>query len=208
MFGLESVATYIAVVIGLFLIPGPAVLLVVTRTLQGGRKAGILSGLGIASGDLIHTLCAALGLSALLMTSALAFNVVKVVGACYLIYLGVRAFLAKPSTAEKPVLTQVTPAKAFVQAVAAEVLNPKTAIFFLAFLPQFVHPESGSPLVQFATLGLIFSALSVAYTSLIVISIRPLSQRLKGLSKLRQWEGKIVGTLFMSLGLKVAFQHR
>jgi threonine/homoserine/homoserine lactone efflux protein len=208
MFGLESVATYIAVVIGLFLIPGPAVLLVVTRTLQGGRKVGILSGLGIASGDLIHTLCAALGLSALLMTSALAFNVVKVVGACYLIYLGVRAFLAKPSTAEKPVLTQVTPAKAFVQAVAAEVLNPKTAIFFLAFLPQFVHPESGSPLVQFATLGLIFSALSVAYTSLIVISIRPLSQRLKGLSKLRQWEGKIVGTLFMSLGLKVAFQHR
>lgn len=208
MFGLESVATYIAVVIGLFLIPGPAVLLVVTRTLQGGRKVGILSGLGIASGDLIHTLCAALGLSALLMTSALAFNVVKVVGACYLIYLGVRAFLAKPSTAEKPVLTQVTPAKAFVQAVAAEVLNPKTAIFFLAFLPQFVHPESGSPLVQFAALGLIFSALSVAYTSLIVISIRPLSQRLKGLSKLRQWEGKIVGTLFMSLGLKVAFQHR
>jgi len=208
MFGLESVATYIAVVIGLFLIPGPAVLLVVTRTLQGGRKAGILSGLGIASGDLIHTLCAALGLSALLMTSALAFNVVKVVGACYLIYLGVRAFIAKPSTAEKPVLIQVTPAKAFVQAVAAEVLNPKTAIFFLAFLPQFVHPESGSPLVQFATLGLIFSALSVAYTSLIVISIRPLSQRLKGLSKLREWEGKIVGTLFMSLGLKVAFQHR
>ena len=208
MFGLESVATYIAVVIGLFLIPGPAVLLVVTRTLQGGRKVGILSGLGIASGDLIHTLCAALGLSALLMTSALAFNVVKVVGACYLIYLGVRAFLAKPSTAEKPVLTQVTPAKAFVQAVAAEVLNPKTAIFFLAFLPQFIHPESGSPLVQFAALGLIFSALSVAYTSLIVISIRPLSQRLKGLSKLRQWEGKIVGTLFMSLGLKVAFQHR
>jgi len=208
MFGLESVATYIAVVIGLFLIPGPAVLLVVTRTLQGGRKVGILSGLGIASGDLIHTLGAALGLSALLMTSALAFNVVKVVGACYLIYLGVRAFLAKPSTAAKPVLTQVTPTKAFVQAVAAEVLNPKTAIFFLAFLPQFIHPESGSPLVQFAALGLIFSALSVAYTSLIVISIRPLSQRLKGLSKLRQWEGKIVGTLFMSLGLKVAFQHR
>ena len=133
MFGLESVATYIAVVIGLFLIPGPAVLLVVTRTLQGGRKAGILSGLGIASGDLIHTLCAALGLSALLMTSALAFNAVKVVGACYLIYLGVRAFLAKPSTAEKPVLTQVTPAKAFVQAVAAEVLNPKTAIFSWRF---------------------------------------------------------------------------
>src|SRR5471030_1593408 len=175
MFGLESVATYIAVVIGLFLIPGPAVLLVVTRTLQGGRKAGILSGLGIASGDLIHTLCAALGLSALLMTSALAFNVVKVVGACYLIYLGVRAFFARSSTTTRMQLADVTSTQAFFQAVGAEVLNPKTAIFFLAFLPQFIQPESGSSLAQFAVLGLIFSALSAVYTTLISVAIRPLS---------------------------------
>ncbi|MFJ7792613.1 LysE family translocator [Pseudomonas sp. NPDC096950] len=208
MFDLPSIVTYVAVVIGLFLIPGPAVLLVITRTLQGGRKVGIATGLGIASGDLIHTLSAALGLSAILMTSALAFNVVKTVGACYLIYLGVRAFLAKPGAAARTQLADVTSTQAFFQAVGAEVLNPKTAIFFLAFLPQFIHPESGSSLIQFAVLGLIFSALSATYTSILSISIRPLSRLIKGLARLRRWEGKIIGTMFVGLGVKVAFQQR
>ena len=93
MFDLTTLTTFTAVVPGLFLIPGPAVLLVLSRTVQGGRKTGILTGLGVASGDFVHTLFAAVGLSALLMTSALAFNVVKVVGAAYLIYLGVRALI-------------------------------------------------------------------------------------------------------------------
>lgn len=87
-------------------------------------------------------------------------------------------------------------------------MNPKTAIFFLAFLPPFVHPESGSSLVQFAVLGLIFSGLSAVYTSLLAVAIRPLSRGLKGLAGLRRWEGKIIGTLFMGLGLKIAFQQR
>jgi threonine/homoserine/homoserine lactone efflux protein len=208
MFDLASIVTYVAVVIGLFLIPGPAVLLVITRTVQGGRKVGIATGLGIASGDLIHTLSAALGLSAILMTSALAFNVVKIAGACYLIYLGARAFFAKSSTSVRMQLPDVTSTQAYFQAVGAEVLNPKTALFFLAFLPQFIHPESGSSLSQFAVLGLIFSGLSAIYTSLIAISIRPLSQLIKGLSRLRRWEGKIIGTLFVGLGVKVAFQQQ
>jgi threonine/homoserine/homoserine lactone efflux protein len=208
MFDLASIVTYVAVVIGLFLIPGPAVLLVITRTVQGGRKVGIATGLGVASGDLIHTLSAALGLSAVLMTSALAFNVVKIAGACYLIYLGARAFFAKSSTTVRMQLPDVSSTQAYFQAVVAEVLNPKTAIFFLAFLPQFIHPESGSSLSQFAVLGLIFSGLSAIYTSLISISIRPLSQLIKGLSRLRRWEGKIIGTLFVGLGVKVAFQQQ
>ncbi|RON48297.1 LysE family translocator [Pseudomonas frederiksbergensis] len=208
MFDLPSIVTYVAVVIGLFLIPGPAVLLVITRTLQGGRKVGIATGLGVASGDLIHTLSAALGLSAILMTSALAFNVVKTAGACYLIYLGVRAFLAKSGAIARTQLADVTPPQAFFQAIGAEVLNPKTAIFFLAFLPQFIHPESGSSLIQFAVLGLIFSALSAVYTSVLSIAIRPLSRWVKGLSRLRRWEGKIIGTMFVGLGVKVAFQQR
>ncbi|MVV51757.1 LysE family translocator [Pseudomonas sp. PB120] len=208
MVDLATVLTYVAVVIGLFLIPGPAVLLVITRTLQGGRKVGITTGLGIATGDLIHTLSAALGLSAILMTSALAFDVVKTVGACYLIYLGVRAFFAESSSGTRIPLADVTLRQAFVQAVGAEVLNPKTALFFLAFLPQFIHPESGSSLSQFVVLGLIFSGLSAVYTSILSITIRPLSGWLKGLSGLRRWEGKIIGTLFVTLGVKVAFQQR
>jgi threonine/homoserine/homoserine lactone efflux protein len=208
MFELASLVTYVAVVIGLFLIPGPSVLLVLTRTIQGGRRVGIATGLGVASGDLIHTLCTALGLSAILMTSAAAFNAVKWAGAAYLIYLGVRAFMAKTGTHARLELPAVTPRQAYFQAVGAEVLNPKTAIFFLAFLPQFVHPESGSSLVQFTLLGLIFSGLSAVYTSLLAIAVRPLSRGFKGLSRLRQWEGKIIGTLFMGLGLKIALQQR
>lgn len=102
----------------------------------------------------------------------------------------------------------MTLTQAFFQAVGAEVLNPKTAIFFLAFLPQFIHPEWGSSLIQSAVLGLIFSALSATYTSVLALSIRPLSRLIKGLAGLRRWEGKIIGTMFVGLGVKVAFQQR
>jgi threonine/homoserine/homoserine lactone efflux protein len=208
MFDFTTLATYVAIVLGLFLIPGPAVLVVVTRTLQSGRKIGVVTGLGIAAGDLIHTFSAALGLSALLMTSSLAFSVVKLAGACYLIYLGAQAFFAKPNADRQLTHASVSPARAFLLAIATEVLNPKTAMFFLAFLPQFVHPESGSSLVQFAVLGLVFSALSIAYTTLLACMINPLTRALKWLSGLRRWEGKIIGVVFVSLGLKVAMQQR
>ena len=204
----STLGTFIAVVLGLFLIPGPAVLLVLTRTVQGGRKTGIMTGLGVATGDFVHTMFAAVGLSALLMTSALAFTVVKFVGAAYLVYLGARALLEKPSDPSLPKVPSVTPGKAFLQAIPAEVLNPKTALFFLAFLPQFVHPEHGSTLAQFLALGLIFVAMSAIYTTLLVVSIRPLGRLVKRLSWLSRWQGKIIGTIFISLGLKVAAQHR
>lgn len=208
MIDFATLSTYVVVVFGLFLIPGPAVLLVVTRSVQGGRKTGILTGLGIAVGDFGHTLAATVGLSALLMTSALAFNVVKFAGAAYLIYLGVRALLAKPSEPSLINVPTVSPAAAFLQAIPAELLNPKTALFFLAFLPQFVHPASGSSFLQFSTLGLIFVAMSAAYTTLIALSIRPLGRLVKRLRWLARWQNKIVGAIFISLGLKVATQHQ
>lgn len=208
MFDLATLSTFVAVVLGLFLIPGPAVLLVLSRTVQGGRKTGILTGLGIATGDFVHTLFAAAGLSALLMTSALAFNAVKLVGAAYLIYLGIRALLEKSSDPALPKMPSVTPLKAYWQAIPAEMLNPKTALFFLAFLPQFVHPERGSTFVQFSVLGLIFVVLSSLYTTVLALSIRPLGRWVKQVSWLSRWQGKIIGAIFISLGLKVATQHR
>lgn len=208
MFDLASLGTFIAAVIGLFLIPGPAVLLVLSRTVQGGRKVGVLTGLGIAAGDFGHTLFASVGLSAVLMASALAFDTVKYAGAAYLIYLGIRAILEKPRNPSLPALKPIAPAKAFLQAIPAELLNPKTALFFLAFMPQFVHPERGSTFVQFATLGLIYVALSSVYTTLLALSIRPLGRLLGRLSWLARWQGKILGTIFISLGLKVATQQR
>jgi threonine/homoserine/homoserine lactone efflux protein len=209
MLDLSTLGTFVAVVLGLFLIPGPAVLLVLTRTAQGGRKVGILTGLGIAAGDFMHTLGAAVGLSALLMTSALAFNAVKFVGAAYLFYLGVRALREKSqSNPQMPKLPAVSGSKAFFQAIPAEVLNPKTALFFLAFLPQFVRPEHGSTFAQFITLGLIFVGMSALYTTLLVLTMGPLGKFVKRLTWLTRWQNKIIGVLFISLGLRVAVQSR
>jgi len=208
MIDLPTLGTFIAVVLGLFLIPGPAVLLVLTRTMQGGRKIGILTGLGVATGDFVHTLCAAVGLSALLMASSLAFTAVKLCGAAYLVYLGVRALLARPADPSLPRMAAVTPKQAYLQAIPAEVLNPKTALFFLAFLPQFVHPGHGSSLAQFAVLGLVFVSMSALYTTLLAVALRPLGRAVGRLRWLARWQGKIVGTIFLWLGLKVAAQHQ
>jgi threonine/homoserine/homoserine lactone efflux protein len=204
--------TFMAVVLGLFLVPGPAVLLVITRTAQGGRRTGILTGLGIAAGDLVHTLAAAVGLSALLATSAFAFTIVKFAGAAYLLYLGVRAIAAKPATktsgAPRATAPAVTPARAFWQAIPAEVLNPKTALFFLAFMPQFVRADHAAPFAQFAVFGLVFVAMSAAYTTLLVFAIGPIGRALKRVSWLVKWQGRIIGSIFIALGLKVAMQKQ
>lgn len=214
MFDLTTLGGFVAVVLGLFLIPGPAVLLVLTRSAHGGRRAGILTGLGIAAGDFLHTLFAACGLSALLMTSALAFNIVKLAGAAYLFYLGVRALMARPAVdaglagAAPPALAPVTGMQAFLQAIPAELLNPKTALFFLAFLPQFVHPARGPVFLQFALLGAIFVALSALYTTLVACAVRPLGRLAARLGWLRRWQDKMIGAIFIALGLKVALQSR
>lgn len=209
MFDVSTLGTYIAVVIGLFLIPGPAVFLIIARTAQGGRQVGIMTALGISSGDFIHTLFAAVGLSALLMTSALAFNIVKYAGAAYLIYLGIRAIMDKQTSDSSKLKTSIiSPPKAFFQAIMTEVLNPKTALFFLAFLPQFVHPQQGSSFIQFMVLGLIFVVLSVVFTVMLVLVIKPLGILIKKMTWLKRQQGKIIGTIFISLGLKVVMQQR
>ena len=138
-----TLLTYLAVLTGFVLIPGPAVLLTLARAATSGTRVGMATGLGIAAGDLIHTCMAVLGLSAILMTSAFLFNVVKYAGAAYLVYLGVRAFLEQADLPELTPAARVDARTAFRQAILAEVLNPKSALFFLAFLPQFVRPQNG-----------------------------------------------------------------
>ena len=173
---------------------------------------GIATGAGIATGDLVHTLLAAVGLSALLMTSALAFGVVKLCGAGYLLWLGVKAFMEKPSapaaTADGAVAPAVSASRAFWQAIPAEVLNPKTALFFLAFMPQFVHAERGHALAQFLILGLVFVAMSLAYSSALAFAIRPIGRLVGRLGWLQRWKGKLIGAIFISLGVRVAFQRQ
>jgi threonine/homoserine/homoserine lactone efflux protein len=211
LFDLANLGTFVAVVIGLFLIPGPAVLLTITRTVQSGRKAGMMASLGIATGDFIHTLLAAIGLSALLMTSALAFNLVKYAGAAYLIYLGVRALLERPNESGDAKPFHPEPASAresYLQAILAEVLNPKTALFFLALLPQFVHPAQGAAFLQFLVLGFIFCVLSVIYTTMLVLSVDQIGRWVKRFTWLNPWKNKILSAIYFGLGLKVALESR
>ena len=208
MLTLSTLSAFVIIVFGLFLIPGPAVLLIATRTAQSGRKAGIIAGLGIATGDIIHTLFAAIGLSAILMTSSLAFTIVKIVGAVYLIYLGIRAILEKPADPQLPNHSPKKTSNTYSQAILIEVLNPKTALFFLAFLPQFVHPEQGSSFLQFLILGFIFVLLGVLYTTFVAMSVQLLGRLVKRMSWIGRWSNKMVGVIYIGLGLKVAIQSR
>ena len=200
--------TYVLVVIGLFLVPGPAVLLTLACSISGGRRVGIATGLGIATGDLAHTLMAAIGLSALLATSALAFEIVKYLGVAYLLYLGVVSFFERNGSLGIPATQRVDPPRAFRQAVLTEMLNPKTALFFLSFLPQFVRPEHGSAILQLVLLGLIFVVLSAAYTSLIAMGARRFARWLERHPAVGRWQGKVVGSIYLALGLRLALQER
>lgn len=203
-----TLLAFMAVVVGLFLIPGPAVLLVLARGTSGGRAVGIATGLGIAMGDLVHTLFATIGLSAVLMTSALAFNIVKYAGAGYLVYLGVKALLEKSGALSVPEARRVRPFQAFRQAILTEVLNPKTALFFLAFLPQFVRPANGAVAWQLFELGGVEVAMSIVYTALIACAAGVVGRWLASHPGIGRWQGKVIGTIYVGLGLKLAVQQR
>jgi threonine/homoserine/homoserine lactone efflux protein len=199
---------FVLVVLTLFLIPGPAVMLTLAQSISGGRKNGIYTGLGIAVGDLIHTMALVLGISAILMTSALAFEVIKYLGAAYLFYLGVRAFLEKSTKFTMPSIEPANPGRSFSQAVLTEVLNPKTALFFLAFLPQFVHPDKGSVVIQLLILGLTFVVLSILYTTLLAMIAGSFSQWLSRNQTMARWQGKVVGFVYLGLSVHMALQSQ
>jgi threonine/homoserine/homoserine lactone efflux protein len=204
----NTLATYVVVVLGLFLIPGPAVLLTLARASSGGRRIGVATGLGIATGDLVHAVMATFGLSAVLMTSALAFSIVKYAGVAYLIYLGIRAFLERAHDLALPSVRAVHAGRAYREAMFSELLNPKTALFFLAFLPQFVHPQNGPAVAQLALLGIVFVVMSAAYTSLIALSAGSLGGWLRRHPGIGRWQGKVVGTIYLGLGIRLAFEER
>jgi threonine/homoserine/homoserine lactone efflux protein len=208
MIDARTLLSYTLVVLGLFLIPGPAVLLTLARSMGSGRRVGIATGLGIATGDLLHTIMATLGLSAILATSAVAFSMVKYAGALYLIYLGVRAFLEKSESLHLPAARVISGSQAYRQGILSEILNPKTALFFLAFLPQFVHPENGSAIAQFATLGAIFVTMSAAYTSLLAAGAGSLGRWLSRNRAIGRWQGKVIGTVYFGLGIRLALEKR
>jgi threonine/homoserine/homoserine lactone efflux protein len=190
----------------LAIVPGPGMLYVLARTLAGGRREGVLSCLGTFVGGLAHVLAAATGLSIVLATSATAFAVVKYAGAGYLIYLGVRMIISTRINEDAEIARPagLLPRNPFWQGIATEVLNPKTAIFFLAFIPQFVSRVSGGVFWQFLLLGTISVALNTSCDLVVTFAAAPIGARLKSSAVLRRRQRTATGLTLIGLGAFVA----
>jgi len=186
--------------------PGPGMLYVLARTLAGGRREGVLSCLGTCLGGLAHVMAAATGLSLVLATSATAFALVKYAGAAYLIYLGIRMMVSarEDHHAEIQVPAGQVRRNPFWQGVATEVLNPKTAIFFLAFIPQFVNRTSGGVFWQFLLLGTISVALNTSCDLVVTVMAAPIGARLRSSAVLRRRQQAATGLTLIGLGAFVA----
>lgn len=197
-------ALFLAAATLLAVTPGPGIFYVLTRTLAGGKREGVLSAVGTFAGGLIHVVAAGLGLSAVLAASATAFAVVKYAGAVYLVWLGWRMIRTRNVPMDEPPEARSTN-PAFRQGVATEVLNPKTALFFLSFLPQFVNPALGRVVVQFLLLGMISVSLNTAADLLVVSFAAPLGARLRSSARFRRNQRVASGVAMMGLGVFVAF---
>jgi threonine/homoserine/homoserine lactone efflux protein len=201
---LVNLSLFITASLALLLTPGPAVLYIVARSVDQGRKAGLVSVLGIEVGTLFHIAAAALGLSALLMSSALLFDIVKYLGAAYLIYLGIRKLMSKDEMAEIGVDKQQKLSQIFRQGVIVNVLNPKTALFFFAFLPQFVDPARGSVPLQMIMLGTIFVLLASTTDGLYALLAGTFGGWLKGNRRFMRVQRYVTGTVYIGLGVTAA----
>ncbi len=204
MFNLPNLPVFLIAALILLLTPGPAVLYIVARSLDQGRRAGLVSVLSIEVGNSVHVLAAAVGLSALLLSSALAFSIVKYLGAAYLIYLGLRRLLARDAVQPAAGLQRQSLRRIFRQGVIVAVLNPKTALFFLAFLPQFVDSSKGSVTAQLLTLGCLFVLMAIVTDSLYALLAGTAGQWLKGTRSFARAERYVVASVYICLGITAA----
>ena len=203
MFDSHKFVLFLSAAFLLSISPGPGIFYVLARTLKGGRREGLNSSFGTAGGGLVHVLAAAFGLSAVLMTSATAFAVVKYAGAAYLVYLGVVALLSAHHAEKPAAAASANTPSAFWQGVVTEALNPKTALFFLAFLPQFIN-QHGAVVLQFIVLGLISVTLNTAADIVVVFFAAPLNGMLTGRPRWRRGQQLFSGTALIGLGAYVS----
>lgn len=203
-----TLIAYVAIVLGFVFIPGPATLLTSARATSSGAKVGIATGAGIAAGDMLHTMMAVVGISAVIAASAWLFTAVKYAGAAYLIYLGLKAILDKSPITMASGALRIDAGSAFRQAIVAEILNPKTAMFFLAFLPQFVKPQNGSAALQLTILGTIFVLLGLLSNTVFALSAAGLGRFLRRNPSVLKWQSKVVGGIYCAVGIRLALQER
>lgn len=202
MFDAHRLLLFLAAALLLAITPGPGIFYVLARSLAGGKREGILSSLGTFVGGLFHVFAAALGLSAILAASAVAFHAVKYAGAAYLVWLGIR--MIRTRNAEMTVEAASPSKRAFRQGILTEVLNPKTALFFLSFIPQFVAPAHGHLFFQFALLGSISVGLNTAADLVVVGMASPLERKLKNSLRFRRRQRTASGIGMIGLGAYLA----
>lgn len=205
MLSVETWIVFLSAALALAFVPGPGMLYVLSRTMEGGRRAGILSTLGAATGGAVHVIGAAIGTSALLATSQTAFLALKVLGGCFLLYLGLKMIFAKTSLAG-PAPAQVAakpsrPLTIFSQGVATEILNPKTAMFFFAFIPQFVQPSNGDVFTQLVVLGLLVVVLNTVPDLLIAYLSKPIGSLLQSWPRIWAAQRSVAGLFLVALGI-------
>jgi threonine/homoserine/homoserine lactone efflux protein len=194
---------FVLAVIVLVFVPGPNTIIILAHSLGGGRKAGFATLAGVETGTLFHTIAAALGFSALLSASPLAFSIVKWAGVVYLAVIGIKTILEPPpDLANAEALPYPV---AYRRAVVTNVLNPKVALFFLAFLPQFVRPEQGHVFLQFITLGLVVSAIGIVNGVMLTMLASSLAGWLRRHSGFRRWQQRVVGAILIGLALLLTF---
>ena len=209
MISLDDILLFAFASLVLNITPGNDMLYVATRSASQGVKAGIVSSLGIAGGCVVHLFAAVIGLSAIIANSAVAFNIIKYLGAAYLVYLGIKSFLSKQNKFNLNDKIEKKPlSKLFWQGVFTNVLNPKVALFFLAFLPQFIHPEKGNAALQILFLGLWFNFSGTIVNIIVAMLFGKLGNWLADKQTFIKWQNKITGLLLIGLGIKVALSSR
>ena len=207
MFRGTRLILFLTAAVLLAIAPGPGMLYVLARSLAGGRREGVLSAFGTFLGGMVHVLAAALGISIILAKSAAAFRTVKYVGAAYLCFLGVRMILDARRDRENSGLSPqaLQPARnPLWQGVATEVLNPKTALFFLSFIPQFVARDEGHVFLQFVTLGTISVVLNTTADLIVIALAGPLGERIRSSATFRRRQRTVTGAIMIGLGTYLA----
>jgi threonine/homoserine/homoserine lactone efflux protein len=211
LFDAHTLAAFVVAGGALVVAPGPGQALVVTRSLDGGVRAGVLTAVGLEIGTIVHTFAAALGLSAILATSSSVFAIVKYAGAAYLIALGIVSLARAREAATPPQNSTVVggrQTRLVMHAALAGVLNPKVAVFFLAFLPQFVRPERGAVFQQFIGLGLMLATMGLLWDTCIATLSGRARARFLLSAKWATWRARLTGAVLLGLGLRLALAER
>ncbi len=204
MFELSQLYFFMGAALALLLVPGPAVLYITARSANQGRLAGLVSVLAIETANFVQAVAATLGLSAILLSSALAFDVVKYLGAAYLIYLGLRKLFVPEKAEENGQIQPESLARIYWQGLVVNLLNPKTALFFFAFLPQFVDPARGNVTTQTLLLGAIFVGMGIITDSLYALLASSLAQKLRGSRHFQTGQRYFAGLVYVGLGITTA----